>query len=102
MFLMLMRKLRCNLLFIFLLLVLSAYSSGSKDEKKNVEITLFLDKDMTEVGQNVFVWSFISGNEQRIWDSVYVAPHSDSVTLRAYASTGNSFTVIFDKMARVL
>ena len=95
---MLMRKLRCNLLFIFLLLVLSAYSSGSKDEKKNVEITLYLDKDMTEVEQNVYVWSFVSGNEQRIWDSVYVAPHSDSVTLRAYASTGNSFKVIFDKM----
>ena len=98
MFLMLMRKLLCNLLFIFLLLVLSAYSSGSKDEKKNVEITLYLDKDMTEVEQNVYVWSFVSGNEQRIWDSVYVAPHSDSVTLRAYASTGNSFKVIFDKM----
>lgn len=98
MFLMLMRKLRCNLLFIFLLLVLSAYSSGSKDEKKNVEITLFLDKDMTEVGQNVFVWSFISGNEQRIWDSVYVAPHSDSVTLRAYTPAGNYFKVIFDKV----
>lgn len=98
MFLMLMRKLRCNLLFIFLLLVLSAYSSGSKDEKKNVEITLFLDKDMTEVGQNVFVWSFISGNEQRIWDSVYVAPHSDSVTLRAYTPAGNCFMVIFDKI----
>lgn len=98
MFLMLMRKLRCNLLFIFLLLVLSAYSSGSKDEKKNVEITLFLDKDMTEVGQNVFVWSFISGNEQRIWDSVYVAPHSDSVTLRAYTPAGNYFKVIFDKI----
>ena len=95
---MLMRKLLCNLLFIFLLLVLSAYSSGSKDEKKNVEITLYLDKDMTEVEQNVYVWSFVSGNEQRIWDSVYVAPHSDSVTLRAYASTGNSFKVIFDKM----
>lgn len=95
---MLMRKLRCNLLFIFLLLVLSAYSSGSKDEKKNVEITLFLDKDMTEVGQNVFVWSFISGNEQRIWDSVYVAPHSDSVTLRAYTPAGNYFKVIFDKI----
>lgn len=98
MFLMLMRKLRCNLLFIFLLLVLSAYSSGSKDEKKNVEITLFLDKDMTEVGQNVFVWSFISGNEQRIWDSVYVAPHSDSVTLRAYTPADNYFKVIFDKI----
>lgn len=98
MFLMLMRKLRCNLLFIFLLLVLSAYSSGIKDEKKNVEITLFLDKDMTEVGQNVFVWSFISGNEQRIWDSVYVAPHSDSVTLRAYTPAGNCFMVIFDKI----
>lgn len=98
MFLMLMRKLRCNLLFIFLLLVLSAYSSGIKDEKKNVEITLFLDKDMTEVGQNVFVWSFISGNEQRIWDSVYVAPHSDSVTLRAYIPAGNYFKVIFDKV----
>ena len=98
MFLMLMRKLRCNLLFIFLLLVLSAYSSGIKDEKKNVEITLFLDKDMTEVGQNVFVWSFISGNEQRIWDSVYVAPHSDSVTLRAYTPAGNYFKVIFDKI----
>ena len=98
MFLMLMKKLRCNLLFIFLLLVLSAYSSGSKDEKKNVEITLFLDKDMTEVGQNVFVWSFISGNEQRIWDSVYVAPHSDSVTLRAYTPAGNYFKVIFDKI----
>lgn len=95
---MLMKKLRCNLLFIFLLLVLSAYSSGSKDEKKNVEITLFLDKDMTEVGQNVFVWSFISGNEQRIWDSVYVAPHSDSVTLRAYTPAGNYFKVIFDKI----
>lgn len=95
---MLMRKLLCNLLFIFLLLVLSAYSSGSKDEKKNVEITLFLDKDMTEVGQNVFVWSFISGNEQRIWDSVYVAPHSDSVTLRAYTPAGNYFKVIFDKI----
>ena len=95
---MLMRKLRCNLLFIFLLLVLSAYSSGIKDEKKNVEITLFLDKDMTEVGQNVFVWSFISGNEQRIWDSVYVAPHSDSVTLRAYTPAGNCFMVIFDKI----
>lgn len=95
---MLMRKLRCNLLFIFLLLVLSAYSSGSKDEKKNVEITLFLDKDMTEVGQNVFVWSFISGNEQRIWDSVYVAPHSDSVTLRAYTPADNYFKVIFDKI----
>ena len=80
MFLMLMRKLLCNLLFIFLLLVLSAYSSGSKDEKKNVEITLYLDKDMTEVEQNVYVWSFVSGNEQRIWDSVYVSPHSDSVT----------------------
>ncbi|MBM6858312.1 TlpA family protein disulfide reductase [Caecibacteroides pullorum] len=93
-----MRKLLCNLLFIFLLLVLSAYSSGSKDEKKNVEITLFLDKDMTEVGQNVFVWSFISGNEQRIWDSVYVAPHSDSVTLRAYTPAGNYFKVIFDKI----
>lgn len=98
MFLMLMRKLRCNLLFIFLLLVLSAYSSGIKDEKKNVEITLFLDKDMTEVGQNVFVWSFISGNEQRIWDSVYVAPHSDSVTLRVYTPAGNYFKVIFDKV----
>lgn len=98
MFLMLMRKLRCNLLFIFLLLVLSAYSSGSKDEKKNVEITLFLDKDMTEVGQNVFVWSFISGNEQRIWDSVYVVPHSDSVTLRAYTPADNYFKVIFDKI----
>lgn len=98
MFLMLMRKLRCNLLFIFLLLVLSAYSSGIKDEKKNVEITLFLDKDMTEVGQNVFVWSFISGNEQRIWDSVYVARHSDSVTLRAYTPAGNCFMVIFDKI----
>lgn len=98
MFLMLMKKLRCNLLFIFLLLVLSAYSSGSKDEKKNVEITLFLDKDMTEVGQNVFVWSFISGNEQRIWDSVYVAPHSDSVTLRAYTPADNYFKVIFDKI----
>ena len=98
MFLMLMRKLLCNLLFIFLLLVLSAYSSGSKDEKKNVEITLYLDKDMTEVGQNVFVWSFISGNEQRIWDSVYVAPHSDSVTLRAYIPAGNYFKVIFDKV----
>lgn len=95
---MLMRKLRCNLLFIFLLLVLSAYSSGSKDEKKNVEITLFLDKDMTEVGQNVFVWSFISGNEQRIWDSVYVVPHSDSVTLRAYTPADNYFKVIFDKI----
>ena len=95
---MLMRKLLCNLLFIFLLLVLSAYSSGSKDEKKNVEITLLLDKDMTEVGQNVFVWSFISGNEQRIWDSVYVAPHSDSVTLRAYIPAGNYFKVIFDKV----
>lgn len=95
---MLMKKLRCNLLFIFLLLVLSAYSSGSKDEKKNVEITLFLDKDMTEVGQNVFVWSFISGNEQRIWDSVYVAPHSDSVTLRAYTPADNYFKVIFDKI----
>lgn len=95
---MLMRKLRCNLLFIFLLLVLSPYSSGSKDEKKNVEITLFLDKDMTEVGQNVFVWSFISGNEQRIWDSVYVVPHSDSVTLRAYTPADNYFKVIFDKI----
>ena len=93
-----MRKIFCNLLFIFLLLFLSAHSPTDKEEKKNVEITLFLDKDMTEVGQNVFVWSFISGNEQRIWDSVYVAPHSDSVTLRAYASTGNSFKVIFDKM----
>lgn len=76
----------------------SAYSLVSKDEKKNVEITLFLDKDMTEVGQNVFVWSFISGNEQRIWDSVYVAPHSDSVTLRAYTPAGNYFKVIFDKI----
>lgn len=98
MFLMLMRELRCNLLFIFLLLVLSAYSSGGKEEKKNVEITLLLDKDMTEVEQNVFVWSFISGNEQRIWDSVYVAPHSDSVTLRAYTPAGNYFKVIFDKV----
>ena len=98
MFLMLMRKLLCNLLFIFLLLVLSAYSSGSKDEKKNVEITLYLDKDMTEVEQNVYVWSFVSGNEQRIWDSVYVAPHSDSVTLRAYTPAGNYFKVIFDKV----
>lgn len=95
---MLMRKLLCNLLFIFLLLVLSAYSSGSKDEKKNVEITLYLDKDMTEVEQNVYVWSFVSGNEQRIWDSVYVAPHSDSVTLRAYTPAGNYFKVIFDKV----
>lgn len=95
---MLMRKLRCNLLFIFLLLFLSAYSPTDKEEKKNVEITLFLDKDMTEVGQNVFVWSFISGNEQRIWDSVYVAPHSDSVTLRAYTPAGNCFMVIFDKI----
>ena len=68
MFLMLMRKLRCNLLFIFLLLVLSAYSSGIKDEKKNVEITLFLDKDMTEVGQNVFVWSFIFHIRERTAD----------------------------------
>lgn len=93
-----MRQLRCNLLFIFLLLVLSAYSSGSKDEKKNVEITLYLDKDMIEVGQNVYVWSFVSGNEQRIWDSVYVAPHSDSVTLRAYTPAGNCFMVIFDKI----
>ena len=93
-----MRKIFCNLLFIFLLLVLSAYSLDSKDEKKNVEITLFLDKDMTEVEQNVFVWSFISGNEQRIWDSVYVAPHSDSVTLRAYTPAGNYFKVIFDKI----
>lgn len=59
---------------------------------------MFLDKDMTEVGQNVFVWSFISGNEQRIWDSVYVAPHSDSVTLRAYTPAGNYFKVIFDKV----
>ena len=59
---------------------------------------MFLDKDMTEVGQNVFVWSFISGNEQRIWDSVYVAPHSDSVTLRAYTPAGNCFMVIFDKI----
>lgn len=95
---MLMRKLRCNLLFIFLLLVLSAYSSGGKEEKKNVEITLLLDKDMTEVEQNVYVWSFVSGNEQRIWDSVYVAPHSDSVTLRAYTPAGNYFMVIFDKV----
>lgn len=95
---MLMRQLRCNLLFIFLLLVLSAYSSGIKEEKKNVEITLLLDKDMTEVEQNVYVWSFVSGNEQRIWDSVYVAPHSDSVTLRAYTPAGNYFMVIFDKV----
>lgn len=93
-----MRQLRCNLLFIFLLLVLSAYSSGIKEEKKNVEITLLLDKDMTEVEQNVYVWSFVSGNEQRIWDSVYVAPHSDSVTLRAYTPAGNYFMVIFDKV----
>lgn len=50
-----MRKIFCNLLFIFLLLFLSAYSPTDKEEKKNVEITLFLDKDMTEVGQNVFV-----------------------------------------------
>lgn len=93
-----MRKIFCNLLFIFLLLFLSAHSPTDKEEKKNVEITLFLDKDMTEVGQNVFVWSFISGNEQRIWDSVYVAPHSDSVTLRAYIPAGNYFKVIFDKV----
>lgn len=93
-----MRKIFCNLLFIFLLLFLSAHSPTDKEEKKNVEITLFLDKDMTEVGQNVFVWSFISGNEQRIWDSVYVAPHSDSVTLRAYTPAGNCFMVIFDKI----
>ena len=46
----------------------------------------------------MFVWSFISGNEQRIWDSVYVAPHSDSVTLRAYIPAGNYFKVIFDKV----
>lgn len=87
----------CLLSFSFICFF-SAYSLVSKDEKKNVEITLFLDKDMTEVGQNVFVWSFISGNEQRIWDSVYVAPHSDSVTLRAYTPAGNYFKVIFDKI----
>lgn len=87
----------CLLSFSFICFF-SAYSLVSKDEKKNVEITLFLDKDMTEVGQNVFVWSFISGNEQRIWDSVYVAPHSDSVTLRAYTPAGNCFMVIFDKI----
>ena len=89
--------LHCLLSFSFICFF-SAYSLVSKDEKKNVEITLFLDKDMTEVGQNVFVWSFISGNEQRIWDSVYVAPHSDSVTLRAYTPAGNYFKVIFDKI----
>lgn len=89
--------LHCLLSFSFICFF-SAYSLVSKDEKKNVEITLFLDKDMTEVGQNVFVWSFISGNEQRIWDSVYVAPHSDSVTLRAYIPAGNYFKVIFDKV----
>ena len=89
--------LHCLLSFSFICFF-SAYSLVSKDEKKNVEITLFLDKDMTEVGQNVFVWSFISGNEQRIWDSVYVAPHSDSVTLRAYIPAGNYFKVIFDKI----
>ena len=93
-----MEKVLCSLLLTSLLLVLSAYSLDSKEEKKNVEITLLLDKDMTEVGQNVFVWSFISGNEQRIWDSVYVAPHSDSVTLRAYTPAGNYFKVIFDKV----
>ena len=93
-----MEKVLCSLLLTSLLLVLSAYSLDSKEEKKNVEITLLLDKDMTEVGQNVFVWSFISGNEQRIWDSVYVAPHSDSVTLRAYIPAGNYFKVIFDKV----
>ena len=93
-----MEKVLCSLLLTSLLLVLSAYSLDSKEEKKNVEITLLLDKDMTEVGQNVFVWSFISGNEQRIWDSVYVAPHSDSVTLRAYTPAGNCFMVIFDKI----
>lgn len=89
--------LHCLLSFSFICFF-SAYSLVSKDEKKNVEITLFLDKDITEVGQNVFVWSFISGNEQRIWDSVYVAPHSDSVTLRAYTPAGNYFKVIFDKI----
>lgn len=93
-----MEKVLCSLLLTSLLLVLSAYSLDSKEEKKNVEITLLLDKDMTEVEQNVFVWSFISGNEQRIWDSVYVAPHSDSVTLRAYTPAGNYFKVIFDKV----
>ena len=87
-----MEKVLCSLLLTSLLLVLSAYSLDSKEEKKNVEITLLLDKDMTEVGQNVFVWSFISGNEQRIWDSVYVAPHSDSVgpsSLNVYANPGD-------------
>ena len=58
---------------------------------------MLLDKDMTDVEQKVYVWSFISGNEQRIWDSAYVAPYTDVIELQAYAASDTNFKLIFDK-----
>ena len=87
-----------DLLLIFIFCSISySYSLNYSVEKKNVKISVLLDKDMTDVEQKVYVWSFISGNEQRIWDSAYVAPYTDVIELQAYAASDTNFKLIFDK-----
>lgn len=76
------------------------YSPSKNEEKKNIEIILHLDDDMTEEEQNVYLWSYcswISGSEIAFWDSVKIEKGQKTVTLQGFAPYENMFRICFSK-----
>lgn len=72
----------------------------SLPEKKNVEIIIHLDNNMTEEDQKVYLWSFcswISASEQAILDSVNIEKGQKIVKLQGYSPFEHQFRICFSK-----
>lgn len=76
------------------------YSSIIDEGKRNIEVILHLDDDMTEEEQEVYLWSFcswISGSEQAFWDSAKIEKGQKTVRLHGFVPYGNTLRLAFSK-----
>lgn len=70
------------------------------EEKKNINVILHLDDELSQIEQKVYLSSFcpwVSASEQIIWDSIETKKGQKDILLQAYAPVENRLVVTFSK-----